>query len=333
MKKTATCRRNRITVFGFRHRGGFTLLELVVVLAIILLIVGLIVPCIQRAREAASLAQCSNNLRQIGIALQNSHDAYRRFPSAGWGWRWLPVPDRGPGPEQPGSWLYNVLVFTEHNALRHLGVGQISPNFQQSMVTLLTTPVPLFNCPSRRDGGPFSTTAAWPYLVGMANGTTTLVSANQQVRSDYAGNAGSQGFNELGSGPSSLAQGDSASYAWPTTKACSGVFFLRSSVALPEIELGTSNTFAAGERYIDSDHYADGLDNGDNECMYVGFENDVARTTVMPPQQDRARYKDTRVFGSAHSFGVNMLYCDGAVQHISYSVDPDVFFRAGRRLP
>jgi prepilin-type processing-associated H-X9-DG protein len=151
------------------------------------------------------------------------------------------------------------------------------------------------------------------------------------ARSDYAANAGGQSFNEIFAGPSTLAQGDSSSYRWPSTAACTGILFQRSAVSLSQITHGASNTFLAGERYINASQYADGMDLGDNEGMYVGFDNDGYRVTVKPPQRDRAGYDHPELFGSAHPAGVHMLYCDGAVRLVSYDVDPTVFFDAGRR--
>jgi prepilin-type processing-associated H-X9-DG protein len=160
---------------------------------------------------------------------------------------------------------------------------------------------------------------------------TTSVTAAMLARADYAGNAGSQAFTEIDAGPASLAVGDDPNYPWPSTKACTGIFFLRSSVSMTDVTRGTSNTFLVGERYIDPLHYTDGLDIGDNEAMYVGFDNDGFRVTIEPPQRDRAGYQNARIFGSPHPAGVNMLYCDGSVRLVGYDVDPDVFLDAGRR--
>src|SRR5712672_2279903 len=104
-------------------RVGFTLIELLVVIAIMAILIALLVPAVQKVREAAMMTQCENNLKQMGLALQMNHDNYKRFPSNGWGWFWTGSPDFGTGPEQPGGWFYNVLPYIEQGALRDMGKG------------------------------------------------------------------------------------------------------------------------------------------------------------------------------------------------------------------
>ena len=94
---------------------------------------------------------------------------------------------------------------------------------------------------------------------------------------------------------------------------------------------GTSNTYLLGEKYLNPADYFTGRDYGDNEHMYIGFDNDIARATVLPPLLDKPGYQDIIRFGSAHVGGCNMLYCDGRVEVVAYDVDPKVFLRAGDR--
>lgn len=313
-------------------RRGFSLVELLVVIGIIAVLMALIIPAVQRVRESSSLTQCSNNLRQIGLALHQCHDQTKSFPSGGWGWSWVGMPDRGNGIDQPGNWLYAILPFVEQGALRKLGAGEKSPQAEQSIAKLLVTPVAIFNCPSRRTGGPYPVQPEYGTcrLGIQKTGGTSSITVTSAARADYAGNAGTQGYNEIDAGPATLFQGD-GNYAWPTNAGCTGIFFQRSSIAMRAITRGTSNTFLVGERYIDASHFADGIDIGDNEAMYVGFDNDNCRVTLEPPRRDKAGFGNSLLFGSSHTAGMNMLFCDGSVRHITFDVDPDVFLEQGSR--
>jgi prepilin-type processing-associated H-X9-DG protein len=128
-----------------------------------------------------------------------------------------------------------------------------------------------------------------------------------------------------------LATGNSPTFAWPDTSQFTGVVFLRSSVSLINVINGNSNTFLVGEKYLDPNAYTTGSDSGDNECVYIGFDNDTSRTTDYPPQRDQPGYSSDLIFGSNHSSGLNMLRCDGSVSFITFDSDPNVFRLAGNR--
>ncbi len=86
-----------------------------------------------------------------------------------------------------------------------------------------------------------------------------------------------------------------------------------------------------GEKYLNINNYLTGTDGGDNESMYVGFDNDVNRTTDTQPLRDSVISTSTDAFGSAHPGAFNMLMCDGSVRTIEYSITLTVFQPAGRR--
>jgi prepilin-type N-terminal cleavage/methylation domain-containing protein len=299
------------------RRSGFTLIELLVVIAIIGILIGLLLPAVQKVRESANRTTCLNNLKQFGLACHQNQDVYGHLPTGGWGWGWMGVPDRGSSESQPGGWIYQILPFVEQQANYELA-ATLGGDMQ-----LVATPLKLFNCPSRRTGGPY------PGYTSCFNFGGFTPSA--YARADYAGCAGDQSGDEIFPGPDSLAQGDDPAYPWPDTSFYTGVIFQRSGVRLNTIANGTSNTFLAGEKYLNPDNYRTGQDPGDNENMYVGFDNDLSRTTDYPPMQDQKGYQNTFIFGSAHTAGVQMLHCDGSAELISYTIDPTVFQRAGNR--
>jgi type II secretory pathway pseudopilin PulG len=294
-----------------------------VVIAIIGILLGLMLPAVQSAREAASRVQCANNLRNLALACLNHESLYRQLPTGGWGWFWSGDPDRGPDHRQPGGWGFNVLPFIEQNNLYQLGAGLPPAQKRAAIAQRISTPLHLFNCPSRR------LNQAWP------NGYLFTYWDSDPVsflgRMDYAANCGDQPVDQFFSGPPGLAVGDDSSYPWPSTASLTGVIFQRSELGLLDIPHGTSNTYLIGEKYLDPDNYSNGLDGADNEHLYAGFDNDNSRSTYFPPHRDLPGYVDLYSFGSAHLMGLNMAYCDGSVHFILYGVDPQIHLQAGRR--
>ena len=116
-KTSATGRRHNQPVV----HAGFTLVELLVVIAIIGILVALLLPAVQAAREAARRSECTNHLKQLALGCLQHHDTFGTLPSGGWSWHWTGDPDMGFRREQPGSWLYHILPFMEEGDLHKLG--------------------------------------------------------------------------------------------------------------------------------------------------------------------------------------------------------------------
>jgi prepilin-type N-terminal cleavage/methylation domain-containing protein/prepilin-type processing-associated H-X9-DG protein len=316
---------------------GFTLVELLVVITIIGVLIALLLPAVQAAREAARQAECRNHLKQFALACLHHEEMHGFYPTGGWGWAWEGDPDLGCDVNQPGGGIFNVLPYLELQALHDIGAGTTWNQKLLSRATLCSTPISTMNCPTRRRS------VLYPYYAVPANVKFNMIPpAPMLARGDYAFNAGSQNYSQVYTGPPSLADGDSPSYAWPDVSNCTGISFQRSKIRVAQVTDGTSNTYLVGEKYLDPDYYADGIDGADNSNLFTGFENDNYRDTYynasspaasMVPLQDTSgvTYHDPCPFGSAHAVGLNMAFCDGSVRTINYSIDALVHSYLGNR--
>ena len=320
---------------AFRKRSrlkiGLALIELLIVISIIGLLAQMLIPAVQSAREAARRTRCANNLRQIAFACLQHEASIQRLPSAGWHFHWIGEPERGTGISQPGSWAYSILDYVEQSHLRGMGSGLEGLDRTEALISRTETPVPVFLCPSRRVTGVLRYTSNQEPLT---RGGKVLRTFEFGAKSDYAANVGDGlkvEFDPSWPGPQTLEEGDNET-EWPEAQTLhTGVIYGRSAVELRQITDGVSRTYLVGEKHVPVDHYLTGEDQGDNESLYVGFNNDTCRSAIAPPEHDSGIVMNHNLFGGAHPSVWQVTLCDGSVHSVTWEIDEEVHRHLGNR--
>ena len=317
----------------FQHpRFAFTLVELLVVITIIGILISLLLPAVQSAREAARRLQCSNNLKQLALAAHLHHEVHEYFPTGGWAWRRIGDPDLGFGKSQSGSWMYSLLPYIEQIALHDLGVGQSDAFKQEAFVARIQTPLSGFMCSSRREAKHFAETltsgTSRPFF---CTGEITMDCGGKVARSDYAACGGDDSTGYVNADGQTDGRGMTTYTAtrWQAVQDAegkpTGMTYRHSAVSIAAIRDGASNTYLYGEKYVCPDNYENGADGGDDQCWNSGYDSDTIRWTVnsaiFAPNQDQPGVYNHRNFGSAHSGGFNMAFADGSIHWISYDIN------------
>ena len=280
---------------------GFTLVELLVVIAIIGTLVALLLPAIQAARESARRTQCSNNLKQIALAIQMYHDAKKQFPSG-----------RNGVNEFTTSWAFYLLQYLEGGNVFQTWKRNVAP-FEEENAPAMRTPVETYYCPSRR-----APAADRDFVDGTV---PTILAEGVGAGGDYAANAGRE---RVGYGLDPLLRPLSN-----IDRTVAGPIFTFSKVKDRQVEDGLSNTIAVGERHVppEQDNPIGGLQQlaqGDT-AFYSG---DIPYTILRSSRDGLAESPQDpsfEKFGSEHSGISQFAFLDGHVRVIAHTIDALAF--------
>ena len=282
------------------HRTGFTLIELLVVIAIIAILIALLVPAVQKVREAAARTQCQNNLRQIGIGLHNHHDSRKFFPPGA-----VTVANTKLGVPTSGllhGWAIWILPYVEQDNLYKQYRRDLDWRDPVN-APVVRTPLSVFQCPSAPNPGRLHT-----FNQG---GFTGIVAS----ASDYAPNNGVDG----GLATAGLIQ---------TVPSYHGVMRVNLTATMADIIDGTSNTMLVAEIAGRPDRWNAGKPTGtkisgagwaDRDAEYITHGFNAAGTSDTPPGPCAINCTNANEIYAFHPGGANIVFGDASVRFVSAS--------------
>lgn len=298
-------------------RSAMTLIELLVCISMIGVIVALLLPAIQSARETGRRMSCMNNQRQLVLAAQNHESTHRKFPSTGWGYNWIGMHDQGPGERQPGSWIFAVLPNMEQNNLWLASPTAERPHTPIEFQSHVLQKVPQLVCPSKELDDPQTANGAVVYRYGS---NVAWVS-----RTDYAVNSGDK-ILKNNAGPSAI---NDINFVWPNLDRPSGIAYVRSKIRNSEVADGTTNVIFCGEKWAERSGQ---LDRGYDQPWSTGDSQESRRFTEKILLRDGSVDGDFERFGSNHSTGGVFAFVDGSVHIVHFSIHPSVYRSLGNRF-
>lgn len=330
-----------------KRRPAFTLVELLVVIAIIGVLIALLLPAVQAARESARRVQCTNQVKQMILAMHNHVSSLRSFPTGGIE-PWPKIEDYSSGGKpftgrkQGLSWAFQILPYLEEDAVHGLATtAQISGS-----------PVNAYFCPSRR--GPIQREGRWLMDYGALVPIAPRSAYNPlAARNLYT--VGTDGFvsacrdGELWRHPTSSAgyrpgpltgsQRQDPRYKYYGVIVRSGLYRdvnkseewntnFSPPVTFAKIPDGTSKTTVITEKWLNTSYYTDGWPPADDAGWSDGWDFDAMRLACCAPRPDSndpGSLKYQLVTGSAHTAGVNTGFADGSVRFLNFEIEPEIF--------